>query len=103
MDKPDGGAVVDATATNLAHDLAAMRQIVHAALDVIAEQHHKIDALKRANLALREELRERMGIPPHLRSATVDGTFSGPETTAAQFRASATENLEASERGRSNL
>ena len=46
----------------LAHDLIAMRELVHAALDVIATQQRKIDVLARANLAMREELKERMGM-----------------------------------------
>lgn len=52
----------DPTAHRLARDLAAMRDIVHAALDVIAEQQRKIDLLARTNLAMREELRARMGV-----------------------------------------
>ena len=52
----------DATDYRLAHDLIAMRELVHAALDVIATQQRKIDLLARANLAMREELRARMGV-----------------------------------------
>lgn len=54
--------ISDATAHALAEQLAAFRAIVHAALDVIAEQQRKIDLLARTNLGLREELRERMGV-----------------------------------------
>ncbi len=70
--------IADSAAHVLAHDLAAMRQIVQAALDVIAEQQRKIDLLARTNLAQRDELRR------YIHSATVDGraVLSGPETTA---------------------
>ena len=52
----------DATDYRLARDLIAMRELVHAALDVIATQQRKIDLLARANLAMREELKARMGV-----------------------------------------
>jgi hypothetical protein len=93
----------DATVFNLAHDLLATREIVHAALDVIALQQRRIAILTEEKLILIDELRARMGVPLDLRSVTVDGVLSAPETTAAQLSAAATEKLEAPERGRSNL
>jgi hypothetical protein len=54
--------ISDATAYILAEDLIGARELYRAALEVIATQQRKIDALARANLALREELRERMGV-----------------------------------------
>lgn len=56
--------ITDTTAHALARDLAAMREITHAALDVIAEQQRKLAQVTEERDNLREEIRR------YIRTAT---------------------------------